>query len=152
MYLLFFWRYFAICPTIVLGETGGGNRMNDYPLEYYEFFIKFNEGDYYTCHDLLEDMWMTEKDNLFLKGLLQMSVAIYHYEYGNVKGARMMMQTAHDYLQSYRPRFWGLDLEKVYSFIENALAAFPDEINQVRYEEVGALPKLPRLFLYLEDY
>ncbi|MFJ7728221.1 DUF309 domain-containing protein [Neobacillus sp. NPDC097160] len=126
--------------------------MNDYPIEYYEFFVSFNEGDYYTCHDLLEEMWMTEKDNLFLKGLLQMSVAIYHYEYGNVKGARVMMQTAHDYLQAYRPKFWGLDLEMVYPFIEECLATFPKRIDRVPFEQVEDLPKLPHLLLYMEDH
>ncbi len=125
--------------------------MDDYPLEYYEFFVKFNEGDYYTCHDLLEEMWMTDKGNLFLKGLLQMSVAIYHYGYGNVKGARAMMQTAHEYLQSYRPKHWGLDLEKVYLFMEQALSTFPIDIDRISYEEINKLPKLPSLYLYLED-
>lgn len=125
--------------------------VEEYPFEYYEFFIHFNEGDYYTCHDLLEEMWMTDKGNLFFKGLLQMSVAIYHYEYGNVKGARLMMSAAHDYLQSYRPMHWGLDLEKIYVFIEQCLTIFPNNIDRVAFEEVDALPKLPNLFLYLED-
>ncbi|WNS74795.1 DUF309 domain-containing protein [Bacillus sp. DTU_2020_1000418_1_SI_GHA_SEK_038] len=125
--------------------------MQDYPLEYYEFFIKFNEGDYYTCHDLLEEMWMTDKGNLFFKGLLQMSVAIYHYEYGNIKGARLMMKAAHDYLQDYRPMHWGIDLEQVYSFIEKCLALFPQDIDRVPFEEVGTLPKLPQLILLLND-
>lgn len=125
--------------------------LTEYPAEYYEFFIKFNEGDYYTCHDLLEDMWMTDKRNYFLKGLLQMSVAIYHYSYGNVKGARLMMQAAHDYLQSYRPVHWGMDLEKIYPFIEACLAIFPQNIDRVPYEQVSDLPVLPVLYLYLED-
>jgi uncharacterized protein len=125
--------------------------LTDYPDEYYEFFIKFNEGDYYTCHDLLEDMWMTDKGNLFLKGLLQMSVAIYHYSYGNVKGARLMMQAAHDYLQTYRPVYWGLNLEKVYPFIDECLSTFPVKIDRVPYEDVPTLPVLPVLYLYLED-
>ena len=123
----------------------------EYPLEYYEFFVKFNEGDYYTCHDLLEEMWMTDKGNLFFKGLLQMSVAIYHYEYGNVKGARLMMQAAHEYLQGYRPKHWGLDLEHVYLFIEKNLVLFPKNIDRVPYEDVDTLPKLPELILFLED-
>lgn len=125
--------------------------LTGYPDEYYGFFIKFNEGDYYTCHDLLEDMWMTDKGNLFFKGLLQMSVAIYHYSYGNVKGARLMMQAAHDYLQAYRPVHWGLDLEKVYPFIEECLGIFPQDIDRVPYEKVAELPELPVLFLYMED-
>lgn len=125
--------------------------MSDFPLEYYEFFVRFNEGDYYTCHDLLEEMWMTDKGNFFLKGLLQMSVAIYHYEYGNVKGARAMMRTAHEYLQSYRPIYWRLDLEKVYPFIEKALDIIPKNIDRISFEEIDKLPKLPQIYLYMED-
>lgn len=125
--------------------------MEEYPLEYYKFFVKFNEGDYYTCHDLLEEMWMTDKGNLFFKGLLQMSVAIYHYEYGNVKGARLMMQAAHDYLQRYRPKHWGIDLEYVYLFIEECMALFPKDVDRVPFEKVNTLPKLPQLILFLND-
>jgi uncharacterized protein len=125
--------------------------MKDYPIEYYQFFVHFNEGDYYTCHDLLDEMWMTEKSNLFFKGLLQMSVAIYHYEYGNVKGARLMMKAAHEYLQSYRPKYWGLDVEKVYVFIERCLIIIPQHVDRVSYDEVDSLPVLPRHYLYLED-
>lgn len=123
----------------------------DYPMEYYQFFIHFNEGDYYTCHDLLEEIWLTDRSNLFVKGLLQMSVAIYHYEYGNVKGARAMMAAAYEYLQAYRPKYWGIDLEKVLDFIEQCLSLFPKNIDRVPFEEVGTLPELPVLLLYLED-
>lgn len=122
-----------------------------YPEEYYEFFVSFNEGDYYTCHDLLEEIWMTDKENYFLKGLLQMTVAIYHYEYGNVKGARLMMHAGHVYLQKYRPKYWGVDLERVNAFIESCLAILPQKIDRVEYEEVRDLPPLPTFILLLED-
>ncbi|MCA1031645.1 DUF309 domain-containing protein [Bacillus timonensis] len=122
-----------------------------YPMEYYEFFVKFNEGDYYTCHDLLEDIWMTDKENLFLKGLLQMTVAIYHYEYGNVKGARLMMNAGSRYIQKYRPTYWGLDLEYVNDFISQCLIIIPQDIDRVPFEEVVSLPKLPTLLLYLNE-
>ncbi|RDU36914.1 DUF309 domain-containing protein [Neobacillus piezotolerans] len=123
----------------------------EYPSQYYEFFIYFNEGDYYTCHDLLEEMWMEEKGNLFFKGLLQMSVALYHYGYGNVKGTRVMMEVAHDYLQGYRPKHWGLDLEKVIAYIEQCRLLIPDRIDKVPFEQIGTLPELPTLYLYLEE-
>ncbi|WP_223701469.1 DUF309 domain-containing protein [Sutcliffiella deserti] len=122
-----------------------------YPEEYYSFFISFNEGDYYTCHDLLEEIWMTDKENYFLKGLLQMTVAIYHYEYGNVKGARAMMRAGYVYLQKYRPRYWGVDLEDVNGFIESCLSILPQDIDRVPFDEVSSLPPLPTLVLYLED-
>ncbi|WP_257349606.1 DUF309 domain-containing protein [Pseudalkalibacillus decolorationis] len=122
----------------------------NYPLEYYQFFVHFNEGDYYTCHDLLEEIWMTDKQNLFLKGLLQMSVAIYHYEYGNVKGARMMFRKAHEYLKPFLPRYWGLDLSQTITYLEACLNTIPLIIDSVPFERVDELPKLPELFLYLD--
>lgn len=125
--------------------------MSHYPLEYYEFFVKFNEGDYYTCHDLLEEIWMTDKENLFIKGLLQMTVALYHYSYGNVKGARSMMKVAHQYLQSYRPFYWGMDVEGVNAFIERCLAIIPTDVDRVDFSQINQLPSLPTLLLYLHD-
>ncbi|RBW71308.1 DUF309 domain-containing protein [Bacillus taeanensis] len=122
-----------------------------YPIEYYEFFVQFNEGNYYTCHDLLEEIWMTNKSNLFLKGLLQMSVALYHYSYGNVKGARLMMNTAYRYLAPYRPSFWGIDVADCLEFIENCLLIIPQHIEMVPFEEVKELPLLPSLILYLNS-
>lgn len=127
-------------------------RLVIYPMEYYQFFISFNEGDYYTCHDLLEEIWMTDKQNYFLKGLLQLSVAIYHYEYGNIKGARAMMKTAGIYLEEYRPKHWGLDLEQVIEFIGNSLLIIPQHIDKVSFADIDTLAKLPKLFLYLEDH
>jgi hypothetical protein len=131
----------------------GGMMMSSfpYPMEYYQFFVKFNEGDYYTCHDLLEEIWMTDKENFFLKGLLQMTVAIYHYEYGNVKGARMMMEKAHLYLQSYCPYHWGIDLEKVIGFIEDCLIKIPQHIDRVSFEDIHTLPRLSTLILLLQE-
>ncbi|WP_078555635.1 DUF309 domain-containing protein [Bacillus alkalicellulosilyticus] len=122
-----------------------------YPLEYYQFFVKFNEGDYYTCHDLLEEVWMTDKSNLFLKGLLQMSVAIYHYEYGNIKGARMMMNAAHHYLQPYRPHYWGVNVNEVNDFIETCLSIIPHDLERIPFEDVNNLPQFPSFPLYLEE-
>lgn len=125
--------------------------MIAYPMEYYEFFVKFNEGDYYTCHDLLEEMWMTDRSDLFLKGLLQMTVALYHYSYGNVKGTRMMMVAGHRYLQKYRPFHWGIDLEEVIAFIEQCMEVIPDDIDSVPFERIDELPPLPELILYLQE-
>ncbi|MCF6409043.1 DUF309 domain-containing protein [Pseudalkalibacillus salsuginis] len=122
----------------------------DYPMEYYQFFIKFNEGDYYTCHDLLEEIWMTDKQNLFLKGLLQMSVAIYHYEYGNVKGARLMFQRAIECFEPYPTYYWGLNTIELSDFVKECLERIP-AIERVPFEKIRTLPDLPRIYLYLKE-
>jgi predicted metal-dependent hydrolase len=131
---------------------GGFMRKYVYPQEYYEFFVKFNEADYYTCHDLLEEMWLADRGNQFLKGLLQMSVAIYHYEYGNVKGARLMFKRAEECLVEYRPLHWGLDLEVILLFLQEALSIIPDDIDSVPYNDMDDyLPKLTVPALFLEE-
>lgn len=124
--------------------------MEDYPFAYYEFFVKYNEGDYYTCHDLLEEMWLEERSNLFLKGLLQMVVAQYHYSYGNVKGARLMMEVAEQYLGPYCPVHWNLDVEEVVTFVKECRKIIPEEIENVPYERIHELPSLPEFYIYMK--
>lgn len=80
-----------------------------------------------------------------------MCVALYHYGYGNVKGARVMMETSFAYIQPYRPTYWSLDLEKVNDFIKRCLNIIPQDIDKVSFEDVKTLPKLPEIYLYLED-
>ncbi|WP_439740729.1 DUF309 domain-containing protein [Bacillus pseudomycoides] len=124
--------------------------MEDYPLAYYEFFVKYNEGDYYTCHDLLEEMWLEERSNLFLKGLLQMVVAQYHYSYGNIKGARLMLEVAEQYLRPYCPLYWNLDVNEVVAFIQSCRKIIPEKVEKVPYEQVHDLPSLPELIIYMK--
>lgn len=122
----------------------------NYPEEYVLFFEKFNEGEYYECHDLLESIWLGDRENRFLQGLLQMAVGIYHYEYGNVKGARLMFLSAINYLQKYRPYYWGVNLEEVVSYIEELLRILPIE-NQIPLDKAKANP-LPKLYLQLKNH
>ncbi|MCM3718751.1 DUF309 domain-containing protein [Fictibacillus phosphorivorans] len=125
--------------------------MDFFSQEYYEFFVVFNEGDYYTGHDLLEAIWLTDRSNLFIKGLLQMTVALYHYEYGNVKGAREMMKVAKVYLDPYTPRFWNLNVEEVLHFIDQCLDLMPLDIDRVPFTAAKNLPALPTYFMNLEE-
>lgn len=120
-----------------------------YPDEYYEFFKKFNEGEYYECHDLLEEIWMTDKRNKFLQGMLQVAVAIYHFQNGNIYGSRALFQSAYQYLQPYRPKYWDLDLEPVITYIEKGLSVLPEE-NRISIDEVKKID-FPLIKLYLDD-
>jgi hypothetical protein len=62
-----------------------------------------------------------------------------------------MMETAHKYLQGYRPEYWDLDLEQVIIYIEHCLSVIPGGIDKVPFSEIASLPSLPQLFLYLND-
>ncbi len=119
-----------------------------YPEEYYLFFEKFNEGEYYECHDLLEEIWMTEKNNKFLQGMLQVAVAIYHFQNGNIRGAKMLFNSATNYLIPYQPRYWDLDIEPVLQYIQTAIKVLPEE-DRITIDEVKKIP-FPILKLYLD--
>ncbi len=120
-----------------------------YPNLYYEFFEQFNQGEYYACHDLLEELWMEDRTNKFLQGLLQMSVAIYHYQNGNCKGARRLFQSARNYLTPYRPRHWDVNVDLVLDYIDKCLHMLPSE-DKISLETTRQRP-LPTLVLYVEE-
>ncbi|WP_229717820.1 DUF309 domain-containing protein [Thalassobacillus devorans] len=116
-------------------------------MSYYEFFISFNEGDYYTCHDLLEEIWLTDRQNLFIKGLLHLSVALYHYSYGNVKGARAMLLSSHTYLSNYEGVYWGIAVPEVVDYIDVCLTIISQLSAEEDCKDWDELPEFPRLYL-----
>jgi len=120
-----------------------------FPEPYYRFIEAFNQREYYECHDLLEEIWMEDKSNKFLQGLLQLAVGLYHAEYGNIKGARWMFTNARKYLAPYAPLHWDLDVKRILDYIERCLAALP-AADSIPYEEAKQLP-LPSLILTLRE-
>ncbi|MCF6092467.1 DUF309 domain-containing protein [Microaerobacter geothermalis] len=120
-----------------------------FPEEYYLFFQKFNEGEYYECHDLLEEIWMGQKQNKYLQGMLQMTVGIYHFEYGNIKGARLMLESGKQYLLPYRPFYWGVNVDEVIQFIDQCLSVLPEK-DSISLEEVKKIP-FPAIQLQLQE-
>lgn len=119
-----------------------------YPQQYLQFIEKFNQGEYYECHDLLEEIWMEQKHNKFLQGLLQLSVGIYHFEYGNIKGARWMFNNARKYLSSYPSVTWGLDLEPVLVYLDRCLEILPS-VDSIPFTEVKSV-EFPYITLQIQ--
>lgn len=74
----------------------------------------FNEREFFACHDVLEDIWAetlgTERN--FYQGLIHAAVSLFHFEGGNLGGARKMYNSTVRYLTPYRPRFQGIDLDQ----------------------------------------
>jgi predicted metal-dependent hydrolase len=53
----------------------------------------FNAGEWYGCHDGLEELWHETQGPMrpVLQGLLQIAVAELHHERGNRRGATVLM-------------------------------------------------------------
>lgn len=50
---------------------------------------QFNAGQWYECHETLEDLWIGEEGEAreFFQGTLQIAVALHHWRNGNFGGA-----------------------------------------------------------------
>lgn len=73
---------------------------------------EFNRGYFFECHDTLEEMWtgLRGPSRDFFQGLIQVSVAFYHLDNGNLAGAQSMLQRALKRFARYPDRYFGFDL------------------------------------------
>jgi hypothetical protein len=75
---------------------------------------EFNAGRFFECHDTLEEMWtgLRGPSRDFVQGLIQVSVAFYHLDNGNLAGAESMLRRALKRLETFPDRYYGFDLEE----------------------------------------
>lgn len=84
----------------------------DYDPRYLEGVRLFNEQEFFACHDVLEELWgeTLGPDREFYQGLIHAAVALFHFEEGNLGGARKMYGSARRYLQPYGESHLGLNV------------------------------------------
>ncbi|MEQ1883501.1 MAG: DUF309 domain-containing protein [Bryobacteraceae bacterium] len=71
----------------------------------------FNKGEFFRCHEVLEEAWKVERGPLrvFLQALIHIAVGFYHYQRGNAVGAVRQLAKAVGKLEASLPRFAGVD-------------------------------------------
>ena len=74
---------------------------------------EFNRGDYFECHETLEEVWMVEvgEDKRFYQGLIQLSVGFFHLFNSNFRGAASQWEKGITKLADYGDRHLGVDLK-----------------------------------------
>jgi len=99
---------------------------------------EFNRGDWYECHETLEDLWIGSEDEprWFYQGMLQIAVALHHWRNGNYGGSVSLLAGGVAYLQRVSP---------VCQRIEVALLAaeaerFREELVRLGPERMAELP------------
>jgi uncharacterized protein len=85
------------------------------PADFWTGIDQFNQGEFYACHDTLEAIWMEalETDKPFFQGILQMAVALYHWQNGNVRGATILMGEGINRLGKYLPDYGEIDVAQL---------------------------------------
>ncbi len=84
---------------------------------YLEGIRLFNEREFFASHDVLEDLWGETLcgDREFYQGLIHAAVCLFHFEEGNLGGARKMYESARRYLTPFGESHMGLDLDAFWS-------------------------------------
>ncbi len=98
---------------------------------------QFNTGEYFECHETLENLWNAEPgpSRILYKGILQVGVGCYHLLRGNYRGAIIKLQTGADYLEPFAPTCMGIQVARL---IEDArrLHAALVALGPERFEQV----------------
>ena len=117
-----------------------------YPHEYLEGLRLFNAGEYFECHEMLEDLWHPAEgqERLHYQGLIQAAIAVEHFRKGNWTGAVGLYDKACEKWSQLPAQYMGVDLkgfrEKLDIFFGQIQKAGPVGMRGV---DIGLVPKIP---------
>ena len=88
----------------------------------------FNEGEYYRCHDALEEAWRQDEGpgRELYQGLLQVGIAYYQIERGNYRGALKMLLRARQWLEPLPAVCRGVDVAGLRADADKVYAALAE--------------------------
>jgi len=80
----------------------------------------FNAGEFFACHDVFEDFWSEQicPEKPLFQGLIQAAVALFHFEEGNLGGARRLSLSSRVYLSPFVPVTGGIDVQSLLDDME----------------------------------
>jgi len=121
------------------------------PAEVPELVLKgleeFNKGEFYECHEYLEEAWMQEPGRVrFLyQGILQVGVGFYHLKNGNWRGATGLLRNGTVRLKEFEPETLGIDVARLVRECKRCLREL-EELGRDRVGEFGrsGIPKVER--------
>ena len=119
-----------------------------YDPRYLEGVRLFNECEFFEAHDVWEELWSDYQgpSRKFYQGLIQVAVCLHHFGNGNTRGAKKLYYGSRGYLQEYRPKHLGVDLEKLFIELERCCAEILGSTEE--YPKIEIVPDLiPELHL-----
>jgi len=106
---------------------------------------EFNRGEFFECHEHLEDAWRAETGRIryLYQGILQVGVGFYHQQNGNWKGATSLLRSGIDRLGEFEPEASGVDVASLVRQSEHCLA----ELQRLGRERVSEFDRslIPRV-------
>lgn len=108
---------------------------------------EFNRGDWYDCHETLEDLWIGSEDEprWFYQGMLQIAVALLHWQNGNYGGSVSLLVSGVGYLRRVSPVCQRIEVATLVAEAES----FREELVRLGPERMTELPRelIPKMRL-----
>lgn len=93
-----------------------------YPKAYIQYLVYFHGvRDYFECHEILEEEWKKDprgQRKHYWRGLIQISVALYHWRRGNFIGAKRSLKNALNNLKDEKEALTNLALDYDRLFVQ----------------------------------
>ena len=106
---------------------------------------EFNRGEFYECHECLEEAWMQEprRVRFLYQGILQVGVGFYHQQNGNWRGATGLLRNGTQRLKEFAPDTLGIDVARLVRESERCL----EELERLGRERVREFDssKIPKV-------
>jgi len=120
------------------------------PNLFWQGVDQFNQQQFYDCHDILESLWLeaAEPVKTFYQAILQISVACYHLEGSNWKGAVILLGEGINKLKDYQPSYEEVAVEKLFGsslFLLNKIQMIGSQDLSKEYGNlVGYIPTISK--------
>jgi uncharacterized protein len=109
----------AAGPAAADEESLAGGTSGKRPEELPDLVLRgieeFNRGEFFECHEYLEEAWMQESGRVryLYQGILQVGVGFYHLQNGNWRGATGLLRNGTTRLKEFEPATLGVDVAKL---------------------------------------
>jgi predicted metal-dependent hydrolase len=113
-----------------------------YDPRYLQGIEHFNRCDFFEAHEIWEDLWADYQgpSRKFYQGLIQVAVCLHHFGNGNIRGAKKLYYSSRNYLDAYRPKHLGLDVDKLLGQLQTCCREILD--SKEEFPKVELVPDL----------
>jgi predicted metal-dependent hydrolase len=98
---------------------------------------EFNAGNWFACHEVLEELWVGETGTVrdLYQGILQVAVALHHWKNGNYRGVMLLFDSGVKLLRHVEPACQGVDVTALIAATERVREAL-ESLGEARMLEL----------------
>lgn len=104
----------------------------------------FNRREFFTCHEVLEEIWLEEPptEKRYYQGLIQVAAGFHHFLNGNRVGTASLLRAGAEKLRTFPLDYGGLDLRGLLTALQPWLERLEhrQELDDLPLPKIRTLP------------